>query len=454
MPRIITSLIFILLSLPVRFPASNRSQSALNGRWLLTLEDDARRIEMPVDLRLEPNGRVRLILLGKTGGEPGLFEGAMADNRMLATGRFWRLPAEINLTLQGDRAAGRLTSAQVQMEIYGTRTPAAEPEVTPDRYDLLLGAVLTGVRQHFYDRALGGLKLDELRARHLRKIKAARSDGDLALAIRQLLAEFRSSHLEFHLATGKPPVVYKQEPVLWLKLEAGVGYLALLQFPASDPRLYDGLLSRAMAQAVQHPALVIDLRGNRGDRLETALGALNLILPEGRPIASVASRVALERLKLASIERLDPATLPSAYVDDSLGTSKFQGAGTYLAGGKFKTPYRGKMVVLVDEGCQGSCELFAAAMQESRAATLIGQPTRGALLLSIPVNFTLVGWAGFPRNPVRGWQLEAPTAEVRTAAGNRIEARGVQPDLPVERTPTGDAPLARALEWLAAQRRP
>ncbi|MGH9842558.1 MAG: S41 family peptidase [Blastocatellia bacterium] len=454
MSQLLSRFVLSAFSLAIFFSptASFQQTSSLDGRWILTIEDDARRLEAPVDLRLEANDQVKLVLLGKTEGETGLFTGATNANRLLMQGRLSRSPAEINLTLNGDRMAGRITSERLQAEVSGVRAAAVAPEIPVSRYDVLLGAVLNGVNQNFYDPKLKGVSLDALRARHLKRVKAARNDGELAVAIRQMLAELGASHLEFFLSAEKPPVVQKQEPVVRRQLEAGVGYLALLDFPAENLWNYDGLLNLAMAEMVKYPALVIDLRGNRGERLEAALAALNIILPEGRPVAYVATRGAMARMKVSGIDRIDPAMLPAAYADDTLAASKFQGAGMYLAGGKFKTPYRGKIALLVDEGCAGSCELFAAAMKEARAATLIGQRTRGALLLSKPVNFTIIGWAGFPRNTVRGWQLEVPTTEVRTAAGMKIEGQGVEPDIPVERVTTSDAALARAVEWVKATR--
>jgi hypothetical protein len=451
MPRVFSRFAAAFLSLAVFFPDPGHSQfnHPFNGRWLLSFEDDARRMEMPVDLRLEAGGQARLVLLGKTEGETGLFTGAVHDNKLRLAGSFSRAPAEISLDVSGDRATGRITSERWQAEIEGRHSPAAGAEVPASRYDALLGAVLNGVRRNFHDPKLRGLTPDALRARHLKRVKAARNEGELAVVIRRMLAELHSSHLEFYFSTGKPAVVRKQEPVVWRRLDEAVGYLALLDFPAGDPRNYDGMLNLAMTELVKSPSLVLDLRGNRGDGLETALVALNIILPEGRPVAYTASRGAMERLKLTSMDRLDPAALPAAYADDQLGTAKFQGAGLYLAGGKFKTPYRGKIALLVDESCAGSCELFAAAMKEARAATLFGQRTRGALLLSSPVNFTIIGWAGFPRSQVRGWQLDVPTTEIRTAAGKAIEGRGVEPDISVERETERDAALTRVVQWLA-----
>lgn len=422
---------------------------ALNGRWMLTIEDDARRIEMPVDLRIDAGGRARLVLLGRTEGEEGLFTGALdAANHLTVAGRMARNTAAFNLVVNGDRLMGRVEGDFLQAEVYGTRAPAADPEVPVKWYDALLGAVLNGLTQNFYDPKLNGLTAEALRARYLPKVKAARNDGELAIAIRQMLAELRTSHTEFYLAMDKPQVVHKSEAAIWRKIDEQVGYLALLYLPSGRLQDFDGLLNLAMAEVGKYPSLILDLRGNRGGAVEPALAALNLLLPEGRRIAYFGTRDALRRLAVESIDRLDPAALPAAFADDQIATAKFQGAGVYLAGGKFRTPYRGRIAVLIDEGCADGCELLAAALREAGVATLIGRRTRGSLLLSTSVNFTIIGWTGFPRNRVRGWQLEAPIAEVRTASRRRIESIGLEPDLSVERTSTEDADLARALAWL------
>lgn len=425
--------------------------SALDGRWLLTIEDDARRIEMPVDVRIEAGGRARMVLLGRTEGEDGLFTGALEGERLTLTGRLARRAATFTLQVRGERVTGRLAGEVIQAEVYGMRTPVANPEVPAKRYDVLLGAALKGLAENFYDPQLNGLTQETLQARYLPRVKAARNDGELAIALRQMLGELRTSHTEFFLETGRPQVVYKSEAAVWRRIDDRVGYLALIHLPGGRLQDFDGLLNMAMTELGRHPALILDLRGNRGGAIEPALAALNLLLPEGRRVAYFATREALRRLGVPSIDRLDPMTLPAAFADDQTATARFQGAGVYQAGGKFRAPYRGRIAVLIDEGCADGAELLAAALREAGVATLIGRRTRGSLLLSTAVTFTIIGWAGFPRNQVRGWQLEVPFAELRTAAGRRLESIGLDPDLPVEPTPNEDADLSRALQWAAGK---
>ncbi|MFN0086003.1 MAG: S41 family peptidase [Blastocatellia bacterium] len=442
-------LAFSLLWLAVGPPGAVDSAhgAGLDGRWLLTIEDDARRIEAPVDLRIDGSGRARMVLLGRTEGDAGLFLGGLEANHLTVAGRMAGDKATFNLVLNGDRLMGRVAGDLLQAEVYGTRVAVAEPEVPVSRYEALLGAVLNGLTQNFYDPKLHGLTEGALRARYLPKVKAARNDGELVIAIRQMLAELRTSHAEFFLAADKPQVVHKSEAAIWRQIDETIGYLALPYLPGERLRDFDGLLNLAMTEMEKRPVLILDLRGNRGGAIEPALAALNLLLPERRRVAYFATRDALRRLRVESIDQLDPAVLPVADADDQAATAKFQGAGVYQAGGKFRAPYRGRIAVLIDERCADGCELLAAALRESGAATLIGRRTRGSLLLSTSVRFTIIGWAGFPRNQVRGWQLEAPIAEVRTAARRRIESLGLDPDLPVDRSSTEDADLARALNW-------
>jgi C-terminal processing protease CtpA/Prc len=207
-----------------------------------------------------------------------------------------------------------------------------------------------------------------------------------------------------------------------------------------------------MDEVIKNPSLVLDLRGNRGENLEAALAALNFLIPDGRSVAYFATRRGLERLGLSSIDQLTSSSLPGAYVDDQAAVNKFPGVGMYLAGGKYKRPYRGRVALLIDEGCGGSCELFAAAMKEAGAATLIGRRTRGALFSTAPVTFNLFKMnfikMNFVNKGIKGWTMELPVTDIRTASGLKIEGQGVAPDVELEGDASDKAILDRALSLL------
>jgi C-terminal processing protease CtpA/Prc len=446
-------LLTVFLTCALITPAQSFKPELMNGRWNLVVENDLWRSEMAADLRVESDGAAKLVILAPADGEDGLFNGAVTGDRLWLKGRYERSNAEFDLKLTGNGVSGKMAGDNWSVEVQGHRAQIGGSEVSVKRYGMLFEAVWNGVSKYFYDPKLNGVDPATVRQRYLPQVKAARNDGELTVAIRQSLRELRTSHTEFFLSTGTPPTKLKNDRVAWKQLAPDVSYLALLSFTAEDLQQFDKMIDRAMDEVVKRPALVLDLRGNRGENLEAALAALNFLLPEGRSVAYFATRDGLTRLGVSSIDQIDPSSLPAAFVDNQIGVSKFQGAGMYLAGGKYKRPFRGRIVLLIDETCAGSCELFAAAMKEAGAATLIGRQTKGALLFSTPVTFTFAKMMSVFKSDVKGWRMDLPTMDIRTAGRKKIEGNGVEPDVTADRSTSSDAELARALQWLEEKKR-
>src|SRR5690606_33962436 len=100
-----------------------------------------------------------------------------------------------------------------------------------------------------------------------------------------------------------------------------------------------------------------------------------------------------------------------------------------------------EIAVLVDSDSRSAAELTPAALQEARRAVVIGQQTAGAVLISQDTRLP------------DGGRLSLSRADFVTAAGVRLEKRGVTPDLvpPVAR-PDGagsDPALDLAIATLA-----
>jgi C-terminal processing protease CtpA/Prc len=124
-----------------------------------------------------------------------------------------------------------------------------------------------------------------------------------------------------------------------------------------------------------------------------------------------------------------------------------EGALALVVGGKVKAPYRGRVVLLIDQECASTTEAVAAAARESQVATLIGRRTAGAML-----GADVIAVGG-------GWLVQIPVLDFRTAKGTRVEGVGVTPDISVKGRKAGeaDADVERALKLLEhkqARRRP
>ncbi len=133
------------------------------------------------------------------------------------------------------------------------------------------------------------------------------------------------------------------------------------------------------------PALIIDLRGNPGG-----------VFPVRKAIASqlVGERALFMRYQLRD-------EVQEAYLD------------------VVADPYRGLVVILVDELSASSSEEFAGSLQALGRATIVGSPTPGRCLVS-----NIVQLPG-------GGVLSYPFGQSQTPDGRVLEGNGVVPDVEV-----------------------
>lgn len=156
--------------------------------------------------------------------------------------------------------------------------------------------------------------------------------------------------------------------------------------------------------------IVIDMRGNGGGYLETAVDICSQIVPKG----------------------------PVVHTVDSKGSQNT----TYSA--LAKSPFE-KMVVLVDGNTASAAELITAALQDAKAAVVIGETTYGKGV--IQTLFPLITGGGF----------KLTTEEYLRRSGEKINKIGVTPDIAIEMNAVDyetstDTALIKALEVLSASK--
>ncbi len=190
-------------------------------------------------------------------------------------------------------------------------------------------------------------------------------------------------------------------------LAGGIGYIrfSIFLLPLSEP-IKDAIHGFAARKA---PAVILDLRGNRG-----GIGAM----ASGLSGTLVAKETNMGNMKTRSY------------------------AQTFIAYPQEPT-YTGRVVVLTDEGSISTSEIMAAGLQEMKRATVIGRQTAGMALPSQIVTLP------------DGGRLQYVFADFRTPKGVFLEGRGVTPDIPVtvsratlSASPSGDPILDTALQFL------
>lgn len=169
------------------------------------------------------------------------------------------------------------------------------------------------------------------------------------------------------------------------KLNDSIGYLKLREF---NSNAYDQLQAALAALEVNNlEGLVLDLRGNPGGFLTSAIDVASMFLKEGN--------VVIEDFGGGEQERLD--VNPERYIGVSV-----------------------PLVVLVDENSASASELVAGALQDQERATIVGTTTFG--------KGTVQTWSGL----VNGAGVRITIARWLTPNGNWIHEQGITPDIVVE----------------------
>lgn len=192
------------------------------------------------------------------------------------------------------------------------------------------------------------------------------------------------------------------------QLPHGIGYLEVTSF---RPEI-ESKVAAALATQTEARGLILDLRRNGGGLVATVSRVAGHFLPGGTALGEFITRQGrtVQTLAESRIER-----------------------------------YRGPLVVLVSDRSASGAEVLAAALQESRRAYVIGaHPTTCGCLLGVGRTIPLSD----------GGKLNISDTDFRTARGQRIEGRGVQPDRSVPQrledlAQDRDRPLEEAVAYLA-----
>ncbi|HTR53581.1 MAG TPA: S41 family peptidase [Kofleriaceae bacterium] len=194
----------------------------------------------------------------------------------------------------------------------------------------------------------------------------------------------------------------------------------------------------ALASVRDAPALVVDLRGDRGG-IDVVGQRIVADLAEGKASLGtyrvlVAPETLVVRPRWNGIARqADGFSPPQPLAIDAQPAGK---------------GFHGRLAVLVDAGCVSTCEVIAAALRADLRATLVGETTGGSS--GAPVEVTL---------PTSHGEIAIPTWNLTAADGKPIEGDGVVPDVEVFATPDAlaagtDLPLQTAIDRVQATARP
>jgi carboxyl-terminal processing protease len=247
------------------------------------------------------------------------------------------------------------------------------------------------------DKAVAGLALEEMTA-----LVRGPAGTSVKLVVRRgsdpQELTFNVQRAEIHLQFVRQRMV-----------DDDIGYVSLRGFP--EPSVVDTIEQDvANFQEAGARGLVLDLRGNSGGRIDVGTRLLSDFLPSGTSIYEEIDRGGQNRIHFSR------------------------------AGSQYDLP----LVVLVDGGTASMGEIFASAVQEHGAATVLGTNTAGSVAAAQV--FGLPDGAG----------LQITVFEILSADGKPLNKVGVVPDEVIEPAPANQADatdpvVARAVEILHDQ---
>lgn len=181
--------------------------------------------------------------------------------------------------------------------------------------------------------------------------------------------------------------------------------------------------------------LVYDLRNNGGGSSSSVVYVAGKIIGPAKTVMFTRTRSGLSKNKpFIKYGWIDDVKNSGSSGDIELERKKmFVERRTSKSENYEKRP----VFLLVNEKCASSCEIFASAVQEHSAATLLGKKTAGAVMGSI--GFRLL-WKGFV--------AIFPTAQVLSPNMKLYESVGVAPDIELPFTSDNEKDLQLSLDFI------
>jgi len=177
-------------------------------------------------------------------------------------------------------------------------------------------------------------------------------------------------------------------PVIESRMIGDIAYLRLQGFPTPD-------LTEGVAEALREfraeaaVALVLDLRGNTGGRLDVGTMIASYFLPVNAPVYQQTTRRGQHTTAVSLNQKI----------------------------------WDRPMVVLIDDATASMGEILASALQEGSVATLIGRTTAGAVAGSIVVPLS------------DGSAVQVTTLRIDSGRGELLNNIGVHPDVEIAVNP-------------------
>lgn len=321
---------------------------------------------------------------------------------------------------------GSMSTEGESAAIEGTRFTGTLPL---RNYPALTALVRDTLQRHIYNPALLNEPVWRSFWEHLTTaLGRAQDDIDAIFLFTRTSAEVGISHFDLHRTMthtlpsaqpgASPSTTSAAPPQVEVKLlPSGAAYMRIRHFGGGIGSIDSGF---ALLQGMPSRGLILDLRSNPGGDFSSMRVASHLF-----DTALYAGSLLGQQWWASHSQPPTPEesrTMPSlSEYDWQAFVEMLQRYGTVIGKVEPAAPiFKGGVYVLIDGSTASAAEPLVALLKERGRATIVGETTAGYMLSS--EEFDLPG----------GWRLRLPSADYYTTNGERIEGRGVTPDVPCD----------------------
>ena len=209
----------------------------------------------------------------------------------------------------------------------------------------------------------------------------------------------------------------KAQPAVSAYMKNHIGIIKISSFLVPSITIDQIKAARSKVESAKY--LIYDLRNNGGGSTSSVSYVIETILGPDKTFQFGRSRRGLSMIK---------PVVKYGYFDDesnfgSMADIKFEEQNQYveLKTNKDAVLDKRSTIVLINSKCGSSCDIFAAAIKESKAAKILGTKTAGQVL----------GTTAYKMN-WKGYTALMPVTQVISPLGNLYEGIGIGPDYEVK----------------------
>jgi Peptidase family S41 len=346
------------------------------------------------------------------------FDGAFKDDTKTAfTGKFHYLTSE-------KKMEGILSNDTIKLTLFNPKTQKSEQLIGIKKtmntvqvnYTEVVNKIINLTEEKIYSpKILSSNKWQNFKTALLNNSSKMKDNFELQIGFLAIARDFPFSH--YYISKHKTGIDASNNVNL-IEQNSKTVVLEIKAFEGKREQM-DSIIR--ILDSKHYGNLIIDLRNNGGGDVETAIPLMEFIESKETIVGIFPNSKWYKehdrfptRDEYAKFNEFNTGTLDAFYQKAEAGY------GVFLKCMPSKSHFKGNVFVLTNKNTGSTSEVVASALQENKLATIVGQKTAGAVLSAKVFNLNA------------DFDILIPQNDYISYAGNRLDKKGVKPDIIVK----------------------